>query len=66
MMQDMINVKQLAVFVWACKSQAGYFCISPQKGTFQGYPIEEDDPERDNNSFTIASLSMGWNDLVNS
>ena len=44
----------------------GYFCISPQKGIFQRYQFEGVDPDRDTNSCTIASISIGWNDLVNS
>ena len=37
----------------------GYFCISPQKGIIQGYPAGGVDPERDTNSCTIASMSIG-------
>jgi predicted alpha/beta superfamily hydrolase len=39
--------------------QDGCFCISPQKGIFQRYPIEGFEPERITNSCTIASMSIG-------
>ena len=42
----------------------GYFCISPQKGIFQSYLVEGDDPDRDINSCAIASMSIGWDDFV--
>ena len=42
--------------------QAGYFCISPQKGIFQSYLVGVNTPGQVTNSCTIASISNGWND----
>ncbi len=43
-----------------------YFCISRKKGIFQNYLVEANGFDRATNSCTIASISIGWNDLVNS
>jgi DNA-binding response OmpR family regulator len=37
----------------------GYFCISPQKGIVQSYATSRVGSDRDNNSCTISSISMG-------
>ena len=62
-----LDRKRNDVVVWKNRaSHDGYFCISPQKGIFQCYPFEGVGPDRETNSCTIESMSIGWNDLVNS